>query len=57
MGSSNCCHNGKKLEDKMPDIENLKFDTLDYNRSSTYKKLEVIALEVASCKITVYCLI
>jgi hypothetical protein len=49
MGNGNCCHNMKKDEDRMPDIENLRFEGLDYNRSSSYKQLESIAVEVASC--------
>lgn len=46
MGNDNCC-NSKATQQQLPDIENLKFEGLDYNKSQTYKELEQIALEVA----------
>lgn len=51
MGSANCCTNNKKLDpnEKAVDIEKLDFRGLDYNRSSTYEKLEKIAMDIAAC--------
>ena len=33
------------------DFDNYKFDALDYNRASTYTKLEAIANNIAICKL------
>ncbi|KRX09136.1 hypothetical protein PPERSA_08852 [Pseudocohnilembus persalinus] len=55
MGQQNCCELVNKQQNQITqdDIDNYKFDKLDYSRPSTYKKLESIATEITTTGILI----
>lgn len=52
MGQINCCTTANAEQMNQLEFDNYKFDQLDYNRCSTYEKLDEISNNIVSgCEI------